>query len=67
MVSADPTLTVLLPVIGLGQTSALVAGRSLLGLLVTVMLLPEPTGLSLETLTAAGPAPAAASGVRARR
>jgi MFS family permease len=45
------TLTALLPAIGFTRTSAIVAGVSLLGLLVTVMLLPEPKGLSLEELT----------------
>jgi MFS transporter, PHS family, inorganic phosphate transporter len=44
-------LTALLPVVGLGATSALVAGVSVLGLLVTVALLPEPRGFSLEELT----------------
>jgi hypothetical protein len=41
----------LLPEIGLGKTSSLVAGVSLLGLLVTVTLLPEPKGSSLEDFT----------------
>jgi MFS family permease len=49
------TLTALLPAIGLGKTSAVVAGVSVLGLLVTVMLLPEPKGISLEELTEARP------------
>lgn len=44
-------LTALLPSIGLGRTSALVAGVSLLGLLTTVTLLPEPKGVSLEEIT----------------
>jgi MFS transporter, PHS family, inorganic phosphate transporter len=44
-------LTALLPQIGLSRTSALVATASVLGLLVTVRLLPEPKGLSLEQLT----------------
>jgi len=44
-------LTALLPAIGLSQTSALVAGVAVLGLLVTVTLLPEPKGQSLEELT----------------
>jgi MFS transporter, PHS family, inorganic phosphate transporter len=44
-------LTALLPVIGFSKTSALVAGVSVLGLLVTVGLLPEPKGISLEELT----------------
>ena len=44
-------LTALLPVIGLGRTSAIVAGVSVLGLLVTMALLPEPKGASLEELT----------------
>jgi MFS transporter, PHS family, inorganic phosphate transporter len=47
-------LTALLPVIGFPRTSAIVAGVCLLGLLVTVMLLPEPKGLSLEELTEPG-------------
>jgi MFS family permease len=48
-------LTALLPAIGFGRTSAIVAGVCLLGLLVTVTLLPEPKGLSLEELTKPGP------------
>ena len=50
-------LTALLPVIGFARTSAIVAGVCVLGLLVTVTLLPEPKGLSLEELTepSAGP------------
>src|SRR5947208_2096167 len=44
-------LTPLLPAIGFGKTSAIVAGVSLAGLLVTVTLLPEPKGISLEELT----------------
>jgi MFS family permease len=47
-------LTSLLPAIGLARTSALVAGAAVLGLLVTVSLLPEPRGVSLEEL-AGGP------------
>jgi nitrate/nitrite transporter NarK len=47
-------LTALLPVIGLGSISALVAAVSVLGLLVTVTLLPEPKGISLEELTETG-------------
>jgi MFS family permease len=47
-------LTALLPVIGLTRTSAIVAGVCLLGLLVTVTLLSEPRGLSLEELTEPG-------------
>jgi PHS family inorganic phosphate transporter-like MFS transporter len=43
-------LTSLLPAIGLTRTSALVAGAAVLGLLVTVSLLPEPKGVSLEEL-----------------
>jgi MFS family permease len=50
-------LTALLPAIGFRQTSAIVAGVSLLGLLVTVTLLPEPKGISLEELTETRPAP----------
>ena len=44
-------LTALVPALGLSGTSALVAGVSLLGLLVTVTLLPEPKGTSLEEFT----------------
>jgi MFS transporter, PHS family, inorganic phosphate transporter len=44
-------LTALLPAVGLARTSALVAGVSLLGLLVTLTLLPEPKGTSLEDFT----------------
>ena len=46
-------LTALLPAIGLSKTSALVAAVSVMGLLVTITLLPEPKGLSLEELTEA--------------
>jgi sugar transport protein len=46
-------LTALLPAIGLADTSALVAGVWVLGLLATVTLLPEPKGLSLEAITQA--------------
>jgi MFS family permease len=49
------TLTALLPAIGLSKTSALVAGVSVLGLLATLTLLPEPKGASLETFTEAPP------------
>jgi MFS family permease len=44
-------LTALLPVMGLGKVSALVAAVCVLGLLVTVTLLPEPKEASLEQLT----------------
>jgi PHS family inorganic phosphate transporter-like MFS transporter len=44
-------LTALLPVIGFSSVSAIVAGVSVLGLLLTVTLLPEPRGISLEELT----------------
>lgn len=44
-------LTALLPPMGLSKVSALVAAVSLLGLLVTITLLPEPKGASLEQLT----------------
>jgi MFS family permease len=44
-------LTALLPVVGFSEVSAIVAGVALLGLLVTVTLLPEPKGISLEELT----------------
>jgi len=47
-------LTALLPVIGFARTSAIVAGVCVLGLLVTVTLLPEPKGLSLEEPTEPG-------------
>jgi PHS family inorganic phosphate transporter-like MFS transporter len=43
--------TALLPAIGPGKVSGLVAGVSLLGLLATVVLLPEPKGTSLEDFT----------------
>jgi MFS transporter, PHS family, inorganic phosphate transporter len=46
-------LTALLPAIGLSKVSVLVAVVSVLGLLVTVTLLPEPKGTSLEQLTEA--------------
>jgi MFS transporter, PHS family, inorganic phosphate transporter len=60
-------LTALLPAIGFTRTSAIVAGVSLLGLLVTVTLLPEPKGRSLEELTEPDRLPAvrAVSAVRA--
>jgi Sugar (and other) transporter len=48
-------LTALLPAIGLSKVSVLVAPVSVLGLLVTVTLLPEPKGASLEQLTEAPP------------
>jgi MFS family permease len=44
-------LTALLPVAGLRLTSALVAGVSILGLVVTLVLMPEPKHISLEELT----------------
>jgi MFS transporter, PHS family, inorganic phosphate transporter len=44
-------LTALLPAIGLGRTSALVAAVLAAGLLATTTLLPEPKGISLEELT----------------
>jgi MFS family permease len=46
-------LTALLPAIGLSRTSGIVAAVAVLGLLVTVTLLPEPKGVSLEGLTGA--------------
>ena len=52
-------LTALLPAIGFARTSAIVAGVCVLGLLVTVTLLPEPRGLSLEELTEPGTGPPA--------
>ncbi len=45
-------LTALLPALGLAKVSAVVAAVSVLGLLVTVTLLPEPKGASLEQLPA---------------
>jgi hypothetical protein len=45
----------LLPAIGFSRISAIVAGVCLLGLLVTVTLLPEPKGISLEELTETRP------------
>jgi hypothetical protein len=47
----NAALTALLPAIGLSRTSALVAGVAVLGLLATLILLPEPKGQSLEKLT----------------
>jgi PHS family inorganic phosphate transporter-like MFS transporter len=44
-------LTSLLPRIGLGETSAIVGVVALIGAVVTITLLPEPTGQSLESLT----------------
>jgi len=44
-------LVALLPAMGLGKTSAIVAGVALLGLLVTLTMLPEPKGTSLEEFT----------------
>ena len=61
-------LTALLPVIGLSKTSAIVAGVSMLGLLATVTMLPEPKGASLEDLTENRfPASAVALGVAESR
>jgi hypothetical protein len=40
-----------LPAIGLCKTSAIAAGVSVLGLLATFTLLPEPSGASLEDFT----------------
>jgi MFS transporter, PHS family, inorganic phosphate transporter len=54
-------LTWLLPAIGLSRTSAIVAGVSVLGLLVTLALLPEPKGTSLEEFTEARPTSSAAA------
>ncbi|MGO8886283.1 MAG: MFS transporter [Streptosporangiaceae bacterium] len=42
---------VALPAIGFGPTSAIVAGVAILGLLVTLTMLPEPKGTSLEDFT----------------
>ena len=44
-------LVALLPAIGLARTSAIVAGVALLGLAVTLTMLPEPKGTSLEDFT----------------
>ena len=60
-------LTALLPAIGLGATSAIVAGISVLGLLVTVALLPEPKGVSLEDIAAGVPSSAVTLGVAESR
>jgi MFS family permease len=49
----------MLPMVGLSKTSALVAGVSVLGLLATLVLLPEPKGSSLEDFTE-NPYPASA-------
>ena len=48
-------LTALLPAIGLGRTSGIVAGVAVFGLLATVTLLPEPKGISVEELTKTRP------------
>jgi MFS transporter, PHS family, inorganic phosphate transporter len=44
-------LTAMLPAVGLSKTCSLVAGVSVLGLLATLFLLPEPKGSSLEEFT----------------
>ena len=44
-------LTSLLPRIGLGDISAIVGFVALVGALVTITMLPEPKGQSLESLT----------------
>lgn len=55
------SLTAMLPVIGLPRTSLLPAAVSLAGLVVTVMLLPEPKLRSLEEVAEGGqPLPASA-------
>ncbi|MBV9792579.1 MAG: MFS transporter [Actinobacteria bacterium] len=51
-------LTSLLPAAGLARTSGLVAAVAVLGLLVTVTMLPEPKGVSLEDLNDARLRPA---------
>jgi MFS transporter, PHS family, inorganic phosphate transporter len=51
-------LTALLPEIGLSRTSALVAGISIMGLLATVTLMPEPKRISLEAITEGSGQPA---------
>jgi len=50
-------LTALLPRIGLGSTSALVGGVAAVGAVVTITLLPEPKGQSLEEITEEGNEP----------
>ena len=61
-------LTAMLPTVGLAKTSALVAGVSLLGLIVTLALLPEPKGASLEDFTENGyPTSAVALGIAESR
>jgi MFS transporter, PHS family, inorganic phosphate transporter len=47
-------LTSVLPIIGLPRTSGLVAGVAVLGAIVTLTMLPEPKGVSLEELADAG-------------
>jgi MFS transporter, PHS family, inorganic phosphate transporter len=54
-------LTALLPRIGLGKTSALVGVIALAGAIVTVALLPEPKGISLEALTGEEDVPTSAT------
>jgi MFS transporter, PHS family, inorganic phosphate transporter len=62
------TLAWLLPAIGLGRVSAIVAGVSVLGLLTTWLLLPEPKGASLEEISGpVFPASAAALSVAESR
>jgi MFS transporter, PHS family, inorganic phosphate transporter len=51
------TLTSLLPAIGLARTSGLIAAVAAMGLIVTVTLLPEPKGISLEELAGEHPVP----------
>ena len=61
-------LVALLPAIGLGRTSPIVAGVALLGLVVTLTMLPEPKGTSLEDFTERRTASSAAAlGVAASR
>jgi hypothetical protein len=54
-------LTALLPRIGLGDTSALVGVVALAAAIVTVTLLPEPKGQSLEELTGENRVPTSAT------
>jgi MFS transporter, PHS family, inorganic phosphate transporter len=54
-------LTWLLPAIGLGRTSAIVAGVAFLGLVATVTMLPEPKGSSLEEFSERPRVPASAA------
>lgn len=54
-------LTWLLPAIGLGETSFIVAVVAILGAIVTFTTLPEPKGQSLESITETPGVPSSAS------